>query len=60
MKNEKNYDWQIIAIFVLLFSVSACSIDGLDPLAINGIDGMVKMVHQYQSPHSLWRYSINH
>jgi hypothetical protein len=36
MKN----DWQIIAIFVLLFSVSACSIDGLDPLAINGIDGI--------------------
>jgi hypothetical protein len=36
----KNYDWQIIAIFVLLFSVSACSIDGLDPLAINGIDGI--------------------
>jgi hypothetical protein len=31
---------KLLLFFVLLFSVSACSIDGLDPLAINGIDGI--------------------
>jgi hypothetical protein len=62
MKKMKKIMIGKLLLFLYYCSVSACSIDGLDPLAINGIDGrMVKMVHQYQSPqNSLWRYSINY